>query len=292
MKTKEKALRIASMFGVALCATASIAAGKTAEDTLPKIASEGEVYVYKSESGDRGQMEIFFPESHDVKMPVPGIIMFHGGGWKTGDLGQFRYLCNYFASRGLVAATANYRLGDKRICITDAKSAIRWYKQNAGELGIDPNRIIAGGGSAGGHVAMLASTNPGLNDPDDPKGIDTSVVAYLLFNPAFLRFPENTDEDILEHLTTDMPPVIAFWGTSDGWLKAWRTTYQKMISLGTSVEWWSAEGQKHAFFNKNPWRDLTVIQADRFLKKHGLIEGEPTLHAPVSGEKIVKKSDP
>ena len=83
--------------------------------------------------------------------------MFHGGGWSSGDKAQFRYLCHYFASRGIVSATANYQLAPKkgkqsgkgsgkgadkasikRVCVTDAKSAIRWYKQNAGELGIDP----------------------------------------------------------------------------------------------------------------------------------------------------------
>ena len=61
------------------------------------------------------------------------------------------------------------RLLQKRYCISDAKSAIRWFKQHANELGIDPKRIIAGGGSSGGHVCLLATTNPGLNDPNDPK---------------------------------------------------------------------------------------------------------------------------
>lgn len=73
----------------------------------------------------------------------------------------------------------------KRACITDAKSALRWFKQHAGEFGMDPARIITGGGSAGGHISALATLNPGLNDPADPVGFDTSVVAYLWFNPAF-----------------------------------------------------------------------------------------------------------
>ena len=67
-----------------------------------------------------------------------------------------------------MAATANYRTTPKktadelktwevkRTCITDAKSAIRWMKQHAAELGIDPQRLIAGGGSAGGTDHILA----------------------------------------------------------------------------------------------------------------------------------------
>eukprot|EP01031_Cornospumella_fuschlensis_P018686 gene18686-22884_t len=144
-------------------------------------------------------MEIYFPPNHDAaKAKVPGMILFHGGGWGGGTLAQFRVACAYFASRGLVCATAEYRMlskaeaaklpaGEtrKRACVTDAKSAIRWFKTKAPELGIDPQRIITGGGSAGGHIAVLATTNPGLNDAADPTEIDTSVVAYVLFNPAF-----------------------------------------------------------------------------------------------------------
>ncbi|MFP6884131.1 MAG: alpha/beta hydrolase, partial [Roseibacillus sp.] len=161
-------------------------------------APEGKTYVYKEANGVSRELEIYFPKTKQgPKKPVPGIIMFHGGGWGGGTRDQFRYLCHYFSTRGLVAATVTYKLAPKartekakstesrkRVCITDAKSAIRWYKQNAEELGIDPRKIVAGGGSAGGHISLLATTTPGLNDPNDPKGYDTSVAAYLLFNPA------------------------------------------------------------------------------------------------------------
>lgn len=83
------------------------------------------------------------------------MILFHGGSWCGGKLTRFRVACAYFASRGLVCATAEYQMlgaadakklpaGEtkKRVCVTDAKSAIRWFKQHAGELGIDPQRII------------------------------------------------------------------------------------------------------------------------------------------------------
>jgi acetyl esterase/lipase len=78
---------------------------------LSEGAPEGEVYTYKKQGGVAHEIEIHFPKDHDRSKPVPGIIMFHGGGWSKGDRISFRYLCHYFASRGLVAATANYRLG-------------------------------------------------------------------------------------------------------------------------------------------------------------------------------------
>ena len=269
-------------------------------------APVGKVHIYKHENDTAREMEIFFPKDHDpATKTVPGIIMFHGGGWRKGDRGQFRYLCHYFASRGLVASTVTYRLATseekqsmrgeksyKRFCITDAKSAIRWYKKHADELGIDPKRIIAGGGSAGGHISLLATTTPGLNDPNDPKGYDTSVAAYLLFNPALSAGDAKDPEvDFLQQLKADFPPSIAFFGSEDNWMKkGWDPAYDKMKSLGVkSADFRIAEGMGHGFFNRQPWADVTLIAADKFLKELGFIEGEPTLAAPKTGEKLAKR---
>lgn len=281
-------------------APASFAAREAGDDAPP-----GKVYVYKHSAGKPRQMEIYFPEGHDpAKAKVPGVILFHGGGWTGGGLSQFRAACHYFAGRGLVAATAEYQMlskadaaklpaGEtkKRVCITDAKSAIRWFKQHAGELGIDPARIITGGGSAGGHVSALATLNPGLNDPEDPKDIDTPVVAYLWFNPAFTAADrDDLEVDVLRHLKTDMAPAIAFFGTEDkAWLPGFEAAHAKLKSVGnTTTELWLATGQGHGFFNRDPWRTVTLVAADRFLVERGLLSGEPTLASPASGEKLLK----
>lgn len=118
-------------------------------------------YTYKYTAGKPQQMDVFFPASHNPATDqAPGMLLFHGGGWRGGDLSQFHAACAHFAARGLVAATANYTMLSteesaglacdetrKRVCITDAKSAIRWVKMHAGELGIDPERLISGSGS-------------------------------------------------------------------------------------------------------------------------------------------------
>lgn len=265
-------------------------------------APAGKAYVYKQSAGKPRKMEIFFPKGHDAtKAKVPGMILFHGGGWSGGSLSQFRIAAAYFASRGMVCATAEYQMlsgaeakklpageSKKRVCVTDAKSAIRWFKQHAGELGIDPQRIIAGGGSAGGHISALATMNPGLNDPADPKDIDTSVVAYVWFNPAFeLTDDKDAEIDILRHMKADLPPAIVFFGDQDTWKKGWDAAYVKWQKMGTKgIDYQIAAGQTHSFFNKDPWQSVTLIAADRFLVKHGLLTGEPTRKAPVSGETL------
>lgn len=274
-----------------------------AERVYSNNPPQGKVYVYKKVDGVTWEMEIYFPKGHDSsKKTVPGILLFHGGGWGGGTRVMFSYQCNYFASRGLVAATVSYRLATKaekqsmrgeksfkRFCITDAKSAIRWYKQNADELGIDPKRIIAGGGSAGGHISLLATTTPGLNDPNDPKGYDTSVAAYLLFNPALSGGDAKDPEvDFLQQLKADFPPSIAFFGSEDPRMKkGWIPAYEKMKSLGIkSVDFRVAEGLGHGFFNSQPWADITLIEADRFLHDLGFLKGDPTLQMPKSGEQL------
>ena len=267
----------------------------------------GKAYTYKESAGKPRQMEIYFPPNHDPsRTKVPGVILFHGGAWGHGTLEQFRVACAYFASRGLVCATAEYQMlktadakklsaGEtrKRVCVTDAKSAIRWFKQHAAELGIDPNRIITGGGSAGGHISALATLNPGLNDPADPKDIDTSVVAYLWFNPAFaLDDDKDAEIDVLRYVKPGLAPAIVFFGDQDNWKKGWDIAQAKWKSLGNqTIDLQIAPGQSHSFFNKDPWQTLTLIAADRFLVKLGLLTGEPTKTPPASGEKLIPADD-
>ena len=263
----------------------------------------GTPHVYKTSGGQERTMEIFLPPGHDpTKTKVPGLILFHGGGWQGGSLDQFRMACDYFARRGLVCATAEYQMlgktglaqlpagqSRKRVCVTDAKSAIRWFKQHASAFGIDPARIIAGGGSAGGHISALATMNPGLNDPNDPKDIDTSVVAYLWFNPAFAPDDKQDPEiDILTKMKADLPPAFVVFGDRDEWKTGWDAAHAKWKSLGTkSIELHIAQGQPHGFFNRKPWNAVCLIAADEFLTRHGFLTGKPTLPPPATGESLI-----
>lgn len=297
------------LIGIALSAAALCGASDDAENPV-KSAPPGKAYVYKTSGGKERQMEIFFPPNHDpAESKVPGMIFFHGGAWLGGSLGEFRSTCAYFASRGLVCATVDYQMlkiskaeagklpeGEthKRVCVIDAKSAIRWFKQHADEFGIDPDRIITGGTSAGGHISALATMNPDLNDPADPKDIDTSVVAYIWINPAFSRGDYRTPEiDLMHHLKADQPPSIAFWGENDNWKKGWDIAYAKWRALGTeTIDLKIAPGEGHGFWNHSPqWQTTMLIETDNFLVKHGFLTGESPLTMPESGEKFVPPTD-
>lgn len=271
-----------------------------------KEVPPGKEFVYKKSGGKDQKLEVYFPAGWEPKgKKVPGVLLFHGGGWGGGNLEQFRYACRYFASRGLVAATANYRMlnneeraalpaGEsfKRVCVTDGRSAIRWMKQHAEELGVDPQRIITGGGSAGGHISILASLNAGLDDPADAKEFDTKVVAYILFNPALGKDAvPDSQVDALGHLKADMAPALFLFGSLDGWKPASDAARTRLKELGNPTsQLWIAEGQNHGFFNRPPWQDVTIAQADRFLVEIGLLGGSGTLSAPPGGE-AMKRQD-
>lgn len=115
---------------------------------------------------------------------APVVVFFHGGGWHKGSPTQFAWQCKDLAERNLAStATVQYRLrGDDATdawdCVADAKAALRWLRAHHVDLGIDPHRLCAAGGSAGGHLALAtAMIDPEADDADTA----TSCVPNLLF---------------------------------------------------------------------------------------------------------------
>ena len=263
-------------------------------------------YTYKTSGGKPRGIEVFSPENHDpAARKTPGIILFHGGNWTDGSPAEFHDVCRYFAGRGLVAATVDYRmllphgpekdkdpetgLTRKQVCVRDAKSAIRWFKEYAEALGVDPTRIVAGGGSAGGHIAVLASTTSDLDDPTDPPGIDTSVAAFMLWAPACTEADASDPPiDARRHVGKNFAPSVVFFGTEDSWLRHWKNLTQYSIRPrgGSEPIVWFAQGGDHGVFGKPDWRLATIAAADQFLVDRGLLAGESTLPVSPGGKTL------
>jgi len=109
--------------------------------------------VYKKTAQGELKIYIYFPEDWKESDRRPGIVFFHGGGFTGGSPKQFFSKSEYLASRGLVALSAQYRLkkahGTTPVeAAEDARSAMRYVRAHAAQFGIDPERIISGGGSA------------------------------------------------------------------------------------------------------------------------------------------------
>ena len=112
--------------------------------------------TYKDVGGHTLNLHIFSAPAHSpTKEPKPAIVFFFGGGWVGGTPTQFYPQCEHLSKRGMVAISAEYRVKSRHKatpfdCVEDGKSALRWIRTHAKKLGVDPKRIAAGGGSAGG----------------------------------------------------------------------------------------------------------------------------------------------
>lgn len=278
-----------------------LAAGATA------FADEPTSRVYKTVDGQELKLFIANPPGWKASDRRPAMVFFHGGGWVSGTPHQFDDQCAYLASRGLVCIQAAYRKLDKAtkdpplICVQDAKSAMRWVRGHAAELGIDPNRIGAGGGSAGGHLAAFVGMVDGLDDPRDDLSISPRANALALFNPVFDNGPENgwgtarvgaryPEFSPAHNITADDPPAIIFLGTQDNLIpvsvaERFKTNMER---VGVRCELRLYPGQGHGFFNASkggpkPYYE-TLLETDKFLTSLGWLTGEPTLKPPAAGE--------
>jgi len=267
-------------------------------------AADPVAHAYKKVADRELTLNAFNPPDWKAADRRPAIVFFHGGGWVGGSPKQFLRHCEYLASRGMVAIEADYRhiaKGDKGPpvdCVRDAKSAMRWVRGHAAELGIDPNRIAAGGGSAGGHLAAFVGMVEGLDDPADDLKISPKANALALFNPVFDNGPdqgwghERVQDRYKEfspahNITKDDPPAIIFLGTKDKLIPVGVVERFKanMGKAGVRCEARFYEGQGHGFFNPgrggtDEFYYQTLLETDRFLASLGWLKGEPTLKRP------------
>src|SRR5262245_22878319 len=153
--------------------------------SLPGAAVE----TYKSVGDTKLNLYVYYPPGHKSTDQRAAIVFFFGGGWTGGSPVQFEQHCKHLASRGMVAMTADYRVASRHQvkavrCVADAKSAIRFVRKEAGRLGVDPNRIVAAGGSAGGHIAACSGVIQGFEESSEDPTVISAPNAMALFNPA------------------------------------------------------------------------------------------------------------
>ena len=208
-----------------------LAAPLFAQPSNPPTVHNARVETYRKV--DSTELKLWIFGESDPKVPKPAIVFFHGGGWNAGTPEQFAAHARYFAKRGMIAILTEYRVKSRNgvlavECVKDAKAAIAWVRQNAKRLGIDPGKIAASGGSAGGHLAACTGTITGLGSDERPN-------AMILFNAATTLAPigdwkfENpkmepgvdrlgVKGDVISpahHIGPHTPPALLLHGTID-----------------------------------------------------------------------------
>ncbi|MTD25890.1 alpha/beta hydrolase fold domain-containing protein [Erwinia sp. J316] len=140
---------------------------------MPPVNTQGAISkwldVPYANQSDAQKLDIYLPT--EGKAPYPAIIAIHGGGFVFGDKGTSEVNAPMTGlKRGYAVVSINYRLAGEAVfpaAVYDVKAAVRFVKANAEKYGLDPNRIVAWGDSAGANLASMLGTtagNPALED--------------------------------------------------------------------------------------------------------------------------------
>ena len=258
-------------------------------------------WAYKTIDGKDFLMDVFLPAGYaDADISFPVMVIFHGGSWTGGETKWHWPDGNFWAKRGMIAVSVDYRLRDRDQvkvpleCVKDAKSAIRYLRANAKKLKIDPSRVVAKGDSAGGQLAAATATltDPRTNDDCFDLSISCVPQAVILTCP---WFKTSVDMCPPKHLREGLPPFLTFAGGADHAIPVLEMVefHQALKAKSIPSELYIGNKGKHGFCNgRNPYNRFfywSINLADQFLVKHGILEGVSNMTTPKEVKQLTEK---
>ena len=240
--------------------------------------------TFKAEGSHELKLDIYHPEGGSVPTRT-AVILVHGGGWMLGERGMLAPLAAQFAKQGFLAVLVEYRLVREAAWPAqrdDVVAATEWVRANADRLGIEADRVVLGGASAGGHLALMATAALG------GKASVSAVISLFsaseltleqpapkgMFGAPQLVGPDASAEALaaaspLHQISADFPPVFLLHGGGD-WMidpQASINLYQKLVGLGVTAEMhivaparWDKETSEHNLFAQGPEAVMTLMQ--------------------------------
>ena len=198
------------------------------------LLQKAEGYAYKSVNGEDLGAYIFRSQGTDAPASgSPAALFFCSSTWDNGLVSQFAPHAIYLASRGMTGILIDYRVTARfpgcspMDASADARSAVRWVRAHAKDLGVDPNKLAGCGGSAGAHAILSAAMLRDGDDPADNKSVSCAPNAAILFNPILDtsvkgifsdRFPDKKSAkraSLMRHVRRKLPPMLLIHGTTD-----------------------------------------------------------------------------
>jgi acetyl esterase len=256
-------------------------------------------YTYDSSKEYELKAFIFTPDEINPESKYPTIVIFHGGGWDSGDPSWAFGIAEKYASKGLITLAAQYRLSDHKTitpldAMEDARNVILWMRENSDELNIDKDRIAAYGWSAGGYLAACAAV---FSSSNTEQTINSIPNALLLVSPALSIVKDNWFLELLldkvdpincspaENLRENMPPSIIVVGRDDTVTPIFESNlfHQNMLKYGNKSKLLIYDGVGHLFTPSgqpdngypNPdkgTQEKAYNELDNFLKELGYIK--------------------
>ena len=277
-----------------LCAQEKIPDERTplaAHSTATPTSLPGaETYFYRTGAPAPMRLFIVKPAGWTAQDKRPALIHFFGGGWTTGTPASSVGWAKIAAQLGFVGIAPDYRTKGRHdttplASVADARAALHWVQVHASELGLDPKKIVVGGNSAGGHVALWTAITP------NPPGSDAAEAP--LYKPAALFITSSVSDTSIEtgytpkrfginslalspvhQLDDKMPPVLAFHGDADTTVPVAQSVAlrDKLISAGNTCELHIVHGGGHNYGGDVPeWREKTRVLLNDFLSRQKLL---------------------
>ena len=251
---------------------------------------------YGNADGHPLQLDLY--RSAKLTRPVPALLFIHGGAWKSGKRQDYHVYTAAYAKKGYVVATASYRLSGQApypAAVQDCKCAVRWLRANAKRYNIDPDKIAAVGGSAGGHLSMMLgySDDPALEGDSGHEGVSSRVSAVVniygvydmttriakesdavkqfLQDKAFEEAPElYRQSSPMVHLDKNDPPTLILHGTIDETVPVAQSdrlaAHLKQLKIPHAYG--RLDGWPHTMDLAKPVNDYCQAMMDRFFAKH------------------------
>jgi acetyl esterase/lipase len=210
--------------------------------------------TYKKVDNHELKLHILEPVEKSNKLLKPCIIGIHGGGWAGGNPTMVYAILQEFVKEGWIGISIEYRLLNLSKnhtvsdCVKDVKTAIRYVKEHASEIGIDSEQITLSGLSAGGHLALGALLFDTLNEKSDNLAISTQPRYVILYYPVVdtsIKGYGNKkigDEWLklspLHNIKGNLPPILIFHGMKDNVvpIEGVINFQKKIVSLGNSCD--------------------------------------------------------
>ena len=174
----------------------------------------------------------FFPATRDISSPAPLLVWVHGGAWRFGTNQALRdtilrtpggeqpntqaLMRAAFQQAGWAVASINYRYSHQALfpgALHDVKEAVRFFRANAHEFGIDPQRIAVAGGSAGGHLSMMAAHTGDSAAGDSASG--DSAFGDSASAPEHDEYYEGRAASAYPSHSSQVAAAASFYGVSD-----------------------------------------------------------------------------
>lgn len=254
--------------------------------------------TYRSRPGRDLAADFYVPDGPGA---APAVVFVHGGGWMTDHQGVFESHLRRLAERGVLGVELTHRLSSEArfpAQIADVKYALRWLKANAGRFGLDADRIVVGGHSAGAHLAALAAVAPDHPrlEPDDapaassrvhgaipinglfnleklgqihPSRLFASEFIYELFGARYVERPDAYRVgSCVTHIDGEEPPFLILSSTADQEVPPYESTqlYDQLAHHGNAPERYVAPGGDHfCFFAGNSHYEEGMARIESFL---------------------------